>query len=384
MAIRTLFLIMLLAPLPLLAATYDETAHPDGSVHYKIKLDREGRRHGKFVIYHPGGEAGAKGAKAEVGAYRAGELHGVVTRFDTDGTVLSEAMWVNGQCMLPITERLLAHRLKQIEAEAQRAVAALPADDQRPRPDAKILAAVLARTNHYRLLCGLDTDVVLDANYIHQGQCAAEVCAALGKLDHHPKSNPGLSDDRWQAGRTGCGKSNLAMGRTGAGAVDMWIDDSDKSNRDRIGHRRWMLWPELERMGYGESGRYSAAHVIDGKGSSSADVPAVRFPPAGLMPVAMFAPHYCWHIAPDPKRYEVAKNARLVIRPYNPKTGERGEPIALQFENVDFGGFGHRPAVIAQPEQLPLRPGAMFAVEVSGVTAKQDDAPALDWIAVFY
>lgn len=380
---RTLIPLLLLA-VALPAVDYDEAHHDDGSLHYKIKLDRDGRRDGTFVRYHPGGAEGKKGPKAEVGAYRDGELHGVITRLASDGAILAEAQWVDGRCMLPMTERFIAYQLEQIEAAAAAAVSALPSDDQRARPDADTLAAVLARTNHYRLLCGLDTDVVLDADFIHQAQCAAEVCAGMDKLDHHPKKNPGLPEDRWQAGKTGCAKSNLAMGGTGTRSIDMWMNDSDDSNRDRVGHRRWLLWPELDRMGYGESGRYSAGHVIDGKGDSQADVPAVMFPPQGLMPVAMFGPKYCWHISPDPKRYEVGKDAKLEIRPYDPKTGATGEAIAIQFRNVDFGGFGHRPAVIAQPEALALQRKAMYHVTVTGVSKKDASAPDLGWITIFY
>lgn len=382
--IRIPLLLLLILGVACPAVEYDEAHHPDGSLHYKIKLDREGRRDGKYVRHHPAGEDGAKGPKAEVGTYRDGQLHGVVTQLGPQGEILAESQWVAGVEMLPLTERFIEYRLKAIEAAAQEAVSAL-GEAEGPRPDAKTLAAVLARTNHYRLLCGLDPDVVLDAGFIHEAQCAAEVCASMGKLDHHPKKNPGLAEARWQAGKRGCAKSNLAMGSTGPASIDSWIDDSDQSNRDRVGHRRWLLWPELERMGYGESGRFAAGHVIDGGGGSSdADVPFVAFPPRGLMPLELFAPHYCWHASPDPERYTVGKDARLEIRPYDPRSGETGEAIPLQFQNVDTQGFGKRPAVISQPEQFALKRGAMYQVTVTGVTKKQADAPDIRWVTVFY
>ncbi len=368
----------------LAAADYDEASHPDGSLHYKIKLDREGRRDGPYVCYYPSGKSSTKGPKSESGTYRNGERNGVITTLAVNGEVVSESQWVMGRCMVPITERFIAYSLERIDAAAKAAVAALPADDSRPRPDASVLAAVLARTNHYRLLCGLDYDVVLDANFIHEAQCAAEVCAAMGKLDHHPAQNPGLAEETWQAGKKGCGKSNLAMGGTSAKAIDMWMDDSDDSNRDRVGHRRWLLWPELDRMGYGESGRFSAGHVIDGKGKSEHVVPAVMFPPQGLMPVAMFGSRYCWHLSPDPALYTIAKDAKLSIHPYNPKTGEKGPALEIQFANVEMGSFGERPAVIAQPKQLTLKAGAMYRVEVTGVDKKKPDAPDLGWVTIFY
>lgn len=375
--------LLLLCSVALAAADYDEAYHPDGSLHYKIKLDRDGLRHGKFVRYHPGGSEGKKGPKAEVGGYHKGELHGVVSTLDADGTMLSEAQWVNGRCMLPMTERFISYRLKQIEAAARDSVAALPADGTK-RPDPKTLVAVLTRLNHYRLLCGLDTDVVFDATAIHEAQCAAEVCAAMGRLDHHPKSNPGVSEERWEAGKTGCAKSNLAQGSIGTRAIDAWNDDSDNSNRDRLGHRRWQLWPELERFGYGEEGSFSAGHVIGGGGSSQADVPAVMFPPRGLMPLTMFGAHYCWHLSPDPKRYDVSKDAKLEIRPYDTQSGKTGEPIPIQYRNVNAAGFGGRPAIIAQPEQILLKRMGAFQVTVSGVSKKDANAPDLEWITIFY
>ena len=375
MLTRTLVCLLLLTP-SLAAADYDEAFHPDGSLQYKIKLARDGLRTGKYVIYYPGGAEGKKGEKAEIGSYRAGQLHGVITKLSEDGEVLSESQWTDGVCLIPLTERFISQRLKDIEAAAAASVAALP-NDGRARPDDRTLVAVLTRTNHYRLLCGLDHDVAYDSEFVNEAQCAAEICDGIGQMDHHPKNNPGLSDERWEAGKIGCARGNLAMGILGVGAVDAWIDDSDASNRDRLPHRHAALAPGLKRMGYGESGRFSVQRIRD-KGTTERDVPAVRFPPQGLMPLQMFGSHYCWHIRPDGDRYNVGKDAQLEIRPCDPNSGARGEPLEIDYRIVNRG------AVVALPKQIPLKRNAMFHVTVTGVSKKDESAPDLDWITIFY
>ena len=375
-------IILLVCSIALSAADYDEAFHPDGSLHYKIKLDREGQRNGSYVIYHPGGSEDKKGPKAEVGTYRGGKLHGVITKVSPEGEMLSEAQWVNGVCLLPMTDRYINFRLSLIKQAARESIASLP-NDGRKRPSDQILIDVLVRLNHYRLLCGLDHDVEMDMEFVHQAQCAAEICSGINTLDHHPKRNPGLSEERWQAGQSGCARSNLAMGLLGVAAVDGWMDDSDDMNRDKLSHRRAKLSPSLKRIGYGQEGRYAACYVR-GSGTPSRNPPAVMFPPQGLMPISMFATRACWSLQPDPDLYAVTKDAALTIHPMDAKSGELGPAIELQFDNLIDKGSKRRSLILAQPKALPLRKQALFKVVVTGVSKKDPSAPDLDWITMFY
>src|SRR5438045_1192356 len=90
------------------------------------------------------------------------------------------------------------------------------------------------------------------------GNATVETAGArLGRLDHDPR-NPGLPEDQYQLARKAAGSSNLGWFGKGqsdslALSVDMFMDDSDETNIDRVGHRRWCLNPAMKKVGFGQA-----------------------------------------------------------------------------------------------------------------------------------
>jgi uncharacterized protein YkwD len=108
-------------------------------------------------------------------------------------------------------------------------------------------AATILRVNWFRAMAGIPADVTLDSDFSAKAQQAALMMAANRQLSHHPPS----SWDCYTAdGAEAAGNANLSLGNAGPDAVFSQMRDDGDSNA-AVGHRRWILYPQTQRMGAG-------------------------------------------------------------------------------------------------------------------------------------
>jgi len=153
---------------------------------------------------------------------------------------------------------------------------------------AAYLEATRKRIAYYRAMAGVPSGVVMHAPFVQQAQYAALMMSANKRLDHSPSSG-------WRCysaeGTKAAGKANLASA-PGPAAIDMYMYES--GGNSAVGHRRWLLYPQLTRMGSGStppSGDLfgsNVLYVIDDEVIWGAR-PAVRdgyvaWPPRGYVP----------------------------------------------------------------------------------------------------
>ncbi len=332
---------------------------------------RDGVRDGKFE------EVDAAGRTRD-GEYRDGLLHGKL-KITQERKTLGRQTWKDG--LLVELDRLEPFSRSEAEIHEQlTAILAPPADDAPGAPsddelaaDPKLTArlATLRILQAYRALCGLRwDDMELVAEWNDLCDAASEVCAANGGLSHNPTQPPGFDDARFKQGYEGASKSNLSSGGM-LGSVDAYMDDSDPSNIDRIGHRRWCLNPGMKRTAFGEHQRYSAMWSMDGSGKPARDLDAVLYPPPGHVPVDFFGARHAWSIAPLKGKALKADDVRIDIRPLDDWWLPVGdESLQLDHLGVAGGGYGSGPCLVFRPVGLVVRPGARYLVEVRGDTGK--------------
>jgi len=142
--------------------------------------------------------------------------------------------------------------------------------------------ATLAAINWARGQAGLTPVPGLNTTYSSLAQRAALIMQANRSLSHNPPSS-------WRcwtsAGASGAGHSNIALGAAGARSVGLYLADPGSTNTV-VGHRRWLLFPRLGRIGIGNSGSANAIYVL---GAPLAARPAgtpgyVAWPTAGFFP----------------------------------------------------------------------------------------------------
>jgi hypothetical protein len=110
---------------------------------------------------------------------------------------------------------------------------------------------------------------------------------ANAKLSHFPTAD--WKCYKPQAGAAAA-RSLLALGGTGARAVDMYMEDAGDHNA-AVGHRRWILFPPQQTMGSGdttkEKNNYhgsNSIYAIGTFGTRPAGQKHVAWPPAGYVP----------------------------------------------------------------------------------------------------
>ena len=146
-------------------------------------------------------------------------------------------------------------------------------------------ADVLRRINFYRALCGLPADIALNDALNAKCQEAALMFSANSDIEHFPPT--------WWTHYTAnaaeaAGKSNIAYGSHGPGAVDAYMEDYG-SNNTAVGHRRWLLYPLAQTMGTGDvpasAGKPEANAIwVIGNFKSSAPKKFTAWPNAGYVP----------------------------------------------------------------------------------------------------
>lgn len=146
--------------------------------------------------------------------------------------------------------------------------------------------ATLRRVNYFRAMAGLPGVVTLDTGRSDKCIGAAMMMSAHANLSHNP---PATWTCYSAAGAEAAGKSNLALGREGPGAIDLYMDDHGGGN-EFVGHRRWLLYPPQVTMGTGsvptQNGK-SAANalwVLATFGARPATPEYVAWPSPGYFP----------------------------------------------------------------------------------------------------
>jgi hypothetical protein len=154
------------------------------------------------------------------------------------------------------------------------------------------LDASVTRINFHRWLVGLAATSHQTSND-HTAQDCALVSAwnPAGPSAHFP---PSTAQCYTADGAAGAGSSNIAWGcGTPVDAIDQWIDD--QGNETTLGHRRWILNPPLDPVGFGiylggDSGYGSAACLqIFGMSGSGPNPDFVAYPPPGPIPYQLAA-----------------------------------------------------------------------------------------------
>ncbi len=114
---------------------------------------------------------------------------------------------------------------------------------------AMLRTQTLARVNFYRAMAGVPALITEDAEMSAKAQHGALTMSAQGELSHDP-------DDSFacltETAKEAAANSNLYLGRSGAHAIDGYIEDPGEGNKD-VGHRNTILHPPTLRMGVGHS-----------------------------------------------------------------------------------------------------------------------------------
>ncbi len=174
----------------------------------------------------------------------------------------------------------------------------------------------------YRYLCYVPFEgMMLDPVYCAHDEAAAGILAVIGKLSHTP-TNPGWPDEQYKYAYAGTSHSNIYERSGGRAAmcvasVNAFMDDSDSTNIDRLGHRRWCLNPRMGKVGFASFKGFSAMWSMDSSRQEVPDFDYVACPSPGLFPSTHFDTRHAWSLTLNEAKYArpTEKGVKVTVMP---------------------------------------------------------------------
>lgn len=230
----------------------------------------------------------------------------------------------------------------------------------------------LNMVNLVRYVAGLPGDITLNEEYNIYAQNASVLVAANNQLSHFPEKPSDMSQSMYDLGYKGTSSSNLAWGyQSIASSVLGYMSDADAYNVELVGHRRWILNPELKQVGMGYAGTFSALYVFDWSREKVINYDGIKWP-AVQMPVELFNSHDPWSVNLGDKYSDpIIDSVKIKITRANDgktwmidnsKTLNEGDVLSVNNE-----GYGIKKCIIFRCGDMKINPGDKYNVAISGI-----------------
>lgn len=239
------------------------------------------------------------------------------------------------------------------------------------------LDSALAMINQTRYIAGLSYDVTLDDSYTERTQAAALANYVNDQLSHYPAQPDGMSDEMYQLARLGAGSSNISWASwpnrsLGDNIVNGWLKDSNASNIQTLGHRRWILNPSMGKTGFGavsgSNGTYSAMYSFDRSNTSATEKGVVW--PAQNMPIEYFNTDFPWSVSMGST--VTASDIQVTLtRESDGKTWNFSNTSADGDFYVNNDSYGQSGCIIFRPDLSTITryaDGDTFQVSITGLS----------------
>ncbi len=217
-------------------------------------------------------------------------------------------------------------------------------------------AATVETMNWFRSMAGLRT-VSENTSQASAAQQTALMMHAQNALSHSPASGWSCYT---KAGADAAGASNLTLGLVGAHSIIGQIEDAGAGN-EALGHRRWLLFPELTNVGVANTSRASAIQVVGANnfGTRYSETDWVSWPPPGFVPEDTVYPR--WSMSYAGSGTVNLSGARVTVT-------ENGRNLQVRIL-PNHNGFGDPTLGWEVIGSNPTAPGdVVYNVNVTGVT----------------
>ena len=248
----------------------------------------------------------------------------------------------------------------------------------------------LNAVNMVRYIAGFPEDIELSDEYNMYTQHASVLLASINTLNHHPDKPDDMDNDFYNLAYKGTSKGNLAMGyRTIAKSIMGYMEDSDSSNIDRVGHRRWILNPSAKYTGLGATGYFYSYYAFDRSREDTIDYDYVAWPAADNHPNEYFETYHAWSVSLNNYKYQRPNISTVKVtlnRLSDNKTWVFNQNTSDGYFNVDTGGDGIPNAIIFRPDNLgsEFNDGDKFSVKIEGIKYINGEETEVNYITEFF
>ncbi|MBW5445534.1 hypothetical protein GE107_05585 [Cohnella sp. CFH 77786] len=267
---------------------------------------------------------------------------------------------------------------------------------------AEYLQDGLNALNFYRYISGLPSDVATTGELNRSAAYGAVLLASQGKFGHEPPQPSDMPDDFYKQGYASTSSANIfaSFGYDNHilfSSIEAYMEDSDTSNLDRLGHRRWILNPPLKYTGMGlakgkDEFSYSVLQVFDRSRTEPVGYQYIPYPARGAFPVEVFKPTTAWSVSVNPDEYAEPSYSSVKVvlkRTRDGRTWRFGAgryPVSESgiYFNVENNGYGTGPAIIFRPDGVgEYKPGDVYEVRIDGLKDLEGSAKSIFYTVSF-
>ncbi len=235
--------------------------------------------------------------------------------------------------------------------------------------------------NCIRYAAGLPADLTVKTDYSELAQAASLVNRLNGKLDHDPKKPSGMSEPMFRLASLGAGGGILSRGRPAfcQSIVEGLMGDSSDKNLPALGHRRWILNPDLLNTGFGQTENFYAVYINDFNRQETFTGDYIAWPPPE-MPYYLYSKgdRYALSVSLG-SAYDTADVKKVSV---DIRSEKLDRTFHLDGSCTDFNYYlTVNTALYGTGNCLIFYPGELFpendnvTVSISGITKKGEPAP---------
>lgn len=216
--------------------------------------------------------------------------------------------------------------------------------------------------NRIRLAAGVPV-VMRQKDLDYRAAYGALILFASNQFSHYPEQK-NLPEEVYRIGKMGTSSSNLGMGYSNMNNFNFSCAyDNDASNYTQLGHRRWLINPNMFHTGFGMAGPYALTYALDEGRQPKVKPEALAYPSKTAFPFdyikgAPFSIQFgnSHNGEEHPYKIDEKKNPIIELTRLNDKTRTIFSTIDLEADeedrslyNIDRMNFGYGPALIFRP-----------------------------------
>ncbi|MBQ1372169.1 MAG: S-layer homology domain-containing protein, partial [Oscillospiraceae bacterium] len=246
----------------------------------------------------------------------------------------------------------------------------------------EVLQSAVDRLNALRKIAGLP-GVKLDASLCENAQYGAVLLAA-SSFSHSPPQPEDMDDTFYQLGLSATSSSNIAWGYPFVGAIDGFMNDSNSSNIDRLGHRRWQLNPAMGKIGFGRCDVYTVEKVFD-RSATVLDYNFIAWPSSGWFSQRLFDSNQAWSVTLSPSHYKTPVRDQVKVTLTRLSDGKSWTFDSSQtygstkkYFNVETSGYGVSNCIIFRPDDVDRYEGT-YIVRIDGLKNSNGQATSFQY-----
>jgi len=257
----------------------------------------------------------------------------------------------------------------------------------------QVLLDALNATKFVRYLAGLSEDISLNTGLSQAAQHQVVILEkTYDKKNPHRPVKPADMDDSFFATAKNQGYENLHYGYQPAGAVVSFMDDWGDGNKVSLGHRRAILMPDLESVGFGYTSKYIVMRLQMNNKRSFPQTDYTAWPSGGNFPMEManldmfsvqLNPEKYSPIDPERVRIEVVhkgEKKKWLLYRTSLYASEGGEVYYTEQRHPQ----GTSPFISFNPKGISLKAGDEVQIKVTGIQDKSGQDTSIEYTTRFF